>query len=501
MLLPNVYLVYRVSGDLAASWDVITSESVVRSLVRTGALAGVVTASAIVISTPLAWLTVSTDLPFRRVWSVLLALPLVFPSYVGAFAMVAALGPRGMLQDVLAPLGVERLPEIYGFWGAALVLTLFTFPYVLLPARAAFRSIDASMLDAARGLGSSGFGSFVRIALPQVRPALIAGGLLVALYTLSDFGAVSILRFDTLTRIIYINYTAALDRTAAAAAAFMLVLLALTVIVLEQSLRGKSRYHGRGVPSQPRTVRLGRWKGPALAACSAVVLVSLVLPLSVMVYWFLRGVNSGQTFSFVWEAALNSAYASGLAAAVAIVAALPLAFLSVRRPGWISNLLERVTYAGFAIPGITIALALVFFAANYASWIYQTLALLVFAYVVRFLPQALSAARSSLVQVNPNTEEAGRGLGRGLPYVFARVTAPQMAGGLWTGGVLVFLTAMKELPATLLLSPIGFDTLSTEIWTATTEALFSRAAVPALILIIVSVIPMTLLVWRERGQV
>lgn len=498
MLLPSAYLVYRVSGDLAASWDVVTSESVVRSLVRTAALAGAVTGSSIVLSVPLAWLTVSTDLPFRRVWSVLLSLPLVFPSYVGAFALVAALGPRGMLQDLLEPLGVDRLPEFYGFEGAVIVLTLFTFPYVLLPARAAFRGIDGTMLDAARGLGSGGVTSFMRVALPQVRPALIGGGLLVCLYTLSDFGAVSILRFDSLTRVIYLNYTAALDRTAAAAAALMLVFLALAVIVFEQSVRGKARYHARGVRSAPREVRLGGWKWPALAFCGGVVAVSLVLPFAVIVYWLVRGIEAGQTFSFVWQAAVNSAYASALAAAVALAAAMPLAFLSVRRPGWVSNLLERVTYAGFAIPGITIALALVFFAANYAPWIYQTLALLVFAYVVRFLPQALSAARSSLVQVNPNTEEAGRGLGRGMPYVFARVTAPQMAGGLWAGGVLVFLTAMKELPATLLLSPLGFDTLSTEIWSATTEAVFSRAAVPALILVLVSIVPMTLLVARER---
>lgn len=500
MLLPSAYLVYRVSGDLAASWDVIASESVIRSLIRTAGLAGAVTASAIAISVPLAWLTVSTDLPFRRVWSVLLSLPLVFPSYVGAFAIVAALGPRGMLQDLLAPLGVQRLPEIYGFWGAAIVLTLFTFPYVFLPARSAFRGIDGSMLDAARGLGSGSLRTFVRIALPQVRPAVVAGGLLVCLYTLSDFGAVSILRFDSLTRVIYLNYTAALDRTAAAAAALMLVALALVVIAIEQSLRGKSRYHSRGVRAAPRLVKLGGWRWPALLFCAAMVATSLVLPFSVIAYWLARGIDGGQTFSFVWGAALNSVYASALAAGVALAAAMPLSFLSVRRPGWISNLLERVTYAGFAIPGITIALALVFFAANYAPWIYQTLALLIFAYVVRFLPQALSACRSSLVQVNPNTEEAGRGLGRGLPYVFARVTAPQMAGGLWAGGVLVFLTAMKELPATLLLSPIGFETLSTEIWSATTEAIFSRAAVPALILVLVSVIPMTLLVSRERNE-
>ncbi|MDP3767185.1 MAG: ABC transporter permease subunit, partial [Dehalococcoidia bacterium] len=204
MLLPPAYLVVRVFGSEGTLWEVVRASSTTNALLRTCLLAAAVTGGAIAIAVPAGWLTARSDLPLRGIWSVLLVLPLAFPSYVGAFAFVSAVGPRGMLQDVLEPLGVERLPEIYGFGGAWLVLTLFTFPYVLLPVRAALRGMDRSQEEAARGLGKSSWETFVRVTLPQLRPAIAAGGLLVALYTLSDFGAVSILRFDSLTRIIYL---------------------------------------------------------------------------------------------------------------------------------------------------------------------------------------------------------------------------------------------------------------------------------------------------------
>ncbi len=176
MLLPLVYLVIRAS-EHGSFLETITREGTIDTLIRTCALAIAVTAAAIVISLPAAWLTTRTDLPFRGVWSVLFSLPLVFPSYVGAFVLVAALGPRGIVQNWLEPLGVDRSPETHGFWGAWLAITPFTFPYVLIPLRAAMRGLDQSMDDAARSLGASPLGAFFRVTLPQLRPALAAGGL------------------------------------------------------------------------------------------------------------------------------------------------------------------------------------------------------------------------------------------------------------------------------------------------------------------------------------
>ena len=499
MLLPLAYLLVRVTGT-GALWDEITTPSTRDATIRTVALAAVVTASSVVIAVPLAWLTTRTDLPLRRVWSVLFALPLAIPSYVGAFTFVSALGPRGMLRDALAPLGVEELPALYGFRGSVIVLTLFTFPYVLLPVRAAMRGIDRSLEEAARGLGASGWRAFIGVTVPQLRPAIAAGALLVALYTLSDFGAVSILRFDSLTRVIYVRYTSSFDRSSAAALALLLVLLTLAIVAFEGMTRGRARYHTSARHARPRTASLGRWRWPAVALCAAVVGLSLVLPISVIVYWLVRGLNQGESVEFVRQAGVNSLYASGLAAGVAAAAAVPVALLTTRYPGWLSGLLEKVTYSGFALPGITVALALVFFAANYATPLYQTLPLLVFAYVVRFLPEALGSTRTSLLQVNPNAEKAALGLGRGRLSAFTRVTLPQVLPGVTGGAMLVFLTAMKELPATLILSPIGFDTLATEIWATTTEAFFTRAALPALILVALSSIPMILTVMREERR-
>jgi iron(III) transport system permease protein len=497
MLLPIAYLVLRTAGAGDAFWETIGRPRTLDIIIRTCLLAAAVAGAAITLSLPLAWLTTRTDLPLRDVWSVLLVLPLVFPSYVGAFAFVAALGPRGMLQALLAPLGVERLPEIYGFAGAWLVLTLFTYPYVLLPVRAVMQRLDRSIEEAARSLGKGALTVFLRVTVPQLRPALAAGGLLVALYTLSDFGVVSILRFDSLTRVIFVQYKSAFDRSGAASLALVLVAIGMLFVLLESVTRGRARYYGRG-SGLPRTVALGRWKWPALLFCGLIAALSLALPAGVIAYWLARGLAAGQSVDFVRPAVWNSVYASGLAAAAAVAAALPVALLSVRHPGVLSRLIEKITYSGFALPGITIALALVFFAANYTPFLYQSLGLLVFAYVVRFLPQAVGACRSTLLQVNPNTEEAARGLGHNGFNVFRRVTLPQLLPGISAGGMLVFLTAMKELPATLLLSPLGFSTLATQIWSSTTEAMFARAALPALVLVAISALPMTLIILRER---
>jgi len=499
MLLPVAYLIIRVTGS-GALWDELTAPATREALARTVVLAAAVTAASIAISVPLAWLTVRTDLPLRRTWTVLFALPLAIPSYVGAFTLVSALGPSGIVQGWLEPMGVERLPEIYGFFGAWLALTLFTFPYVYLPSRAALRSVDRSMEEAARGLGASRMTTFMRVTLPQLRPAVAAGALLVALYTLSDFGAVSLLRFDSLTRVIYVRYTSSFDRSSAAALALILVALAFVVVWIESATRGRARYDTTARHNPPPAVALGAWRWPAIAFCAAVVLASLALPVSVIAYWLVRGLQAGEAVEFVREAGMNSLYASGMAAAVAVAAATPVAILAVRYPGLLSSAIEKVAYSGFALPGISVALALVFFAANYVPSLYQTLALLVFAYCVRFLPEALGSIRAALLRVHPDTERAAHGLGRGRPYVFWRITLPQMAPGMSAGAMLVFITAMKELPATLLLSPIGFDTLATEIWSSTREAFYTRAALPALVLVALSAFPVAFSTLREERR-
>jgi iron(III) transport system permease protein len=227
------------------------------------------------------------------------------------------------------------------------------------------------------------------------------------------------------------------------------------------------------------------------------VLLALALHVGIIVYWLARGIAAGEPLRLTFSAAAHSLQASALGALAAVVVAWPVAVLSARYPGRFSHLVERTSYTGYALPGLVVALALVFFGARYAPGLYQTRVTLVFAYVVLFLPQAMGALRASLLQVNPTLEEAARSLGSSSTEVFRRVVLPLVRPGALTGFALVFLTAMKELPATLLLAPIGFPTLATQVWNATSEAFFARAAAPALGLVLLSSVPLAILVLRE----
>jgi iron(III) transport system permease protein len=296
------------------------------------------------------------------------------------------------------------------------------------------------------------------------------------------------MQYDALTRAVFLQYRALFDRDPAAVLSLVLVALTAVVLILEARTRRRGVVHrvSPGAARQPAPVELGRWRWPAVAFCSLVVGLFLVVPVTVLVYWWSRAISLGQGLELAWEPAVSSVAVSALAAVAAVAAVLPVSLLAVRFPhGW-TRLVERLGFTANALPGIVIALALVFFAANYAGWVYQSLALLVFAYVVRFFPQALAAVGSALRGVDPRIEEAARGLGRRPLSVTARVTVPLIRPGLLAGAALVFLSAMKELPATLLLRPIGFDTLATEIWKFTALGSYSRAAPSALLLIVLS---------------
>lgn len=501
MLLPIAYLVIRGAGATTEAWELLFRVRTLHIIGRTSLLVFIVTGFSVLLAVPIAWLTTRSDLPYRRVWSVLTAMPLVVPTFVGAFLFVSVLGPRGVLQQVLEPLGVERLPDIYGLPGAALVLVLLSYPYILLTVKSAFQGLDPSLEESARTLGHGKLSTAFRVTLAQLRPAIISGALLVALYTLSDFGAVSLMRYPTFTWVIYQQYQTAFDRSIAGVLSLALVGMALAIVLLDSYTRGRLRYHRTGSGASRRTeiVRLGRWKWPALAFLGVVVALALGIPAGVLLHWLIRGVLAGEPLLLLWSATVNSLVVSGAAAVMAAVCSIPVAVMVVRHPGKLSHLIERMSFTGFALPGIVVALALVFFAVNYARPVYQTVWLLVFAYVVLFLPAALGATRAALLKVSPSLEDAARGLGRTPAQTVRAITAPLIAPGIVMGAALVFLIAMKELPATLILGPLGFKTLATAVWSASTEAFFAQAAAPALLLIVISSVPMAFLVTRDFG--
>ena len=500
MLMPPAYLLVRTLDSGSAGLETLLSARTLGILLRTVLLIGIVTTVCAVIGVSLAWLTLRTDMPFRRAFGMLTALPLAIPSYVFALLVITALGPKGMAQGWLEPLGVDRLPSVFGLPGAALTLTLLSFPYVMLPVRAALQRMDPAMEEAARSLGRTSAGAFLQVTLPLLRPAIVAGSLLVALYTLSDFGAVSLLRYQTFTWVIFIQYETAFDRSVAAALSLALTALAIALLIAESRTRGRAVYH-RITPGSQRTpyvARLGRWRWPAALYAAGVVLLSLAAPMAILAYWVVRGVGAGEPLDLLWSNTLSTIYVSGLAAAAAAIAATPVALLTVRYPGWTASLLERLAYVGFALPGLAVALAFVFFGASVLTPLYQTTLLLVTAYVVLFLPASVGATQTALKQTNPRWEEAARSLGKTPFHAFRLVTLPMLYKGIAAGAALVFLLTMKELPATLILSPVGFRTLATSVWGAASEAFFARAAMPALLLILAAGVPTTLLILREQ---
>lgn len=483
MALPLAYLVLRAATTGPGAWRLVFQPRLLELLANSLGLAAAVTAGAVLLAVPLSWLLMRTDLPGARIWSSLVVLPLAVPSYIGAFVLVSALGPGGLLKQFL---GME-LPGLYGFGGAWIALTLFTYPYVFLSVRGAWVRLDPALEEASRSMGVGRLASFWRVTLPHLRPAIVAGSLLVGLYALSDFGAVSLLQFDTFTRAIYAQYAGSFNRSRAALLALVLVLVTLFLLEAERRTGAKGisfrQQPGAARPAAP--VRLGRWKIPALASVALLVLVGAGLPVGVLLYWAVRGVVQGQGMAAFWGLARNSLVAAGLGALATGLLALPVAVVAARYPGRLNLVLDRLVYLSYGLPGIVLALALVFFSARLPV-IYQTLPVLVAAYAIHFMPQAVGAFRTSFLQVSPSLEEAARGLGKGPLAVLRTISLPLVRPGLVGGTALVFLTVMKELPATLLLAPIGFRTLATVSWLDASEGFFARAAVPALVLLALS---------------
>ncbi|WP_321168283.1 iron ABC transporter permease [Halorubrum sp. JWXQ-INN 858] len=490
---PLLWLFLRAGQvDPARAASLVFSARTAEILANSVGLMVGVTVLSVAIGVPLAVLTTGTDLPYGRFWTVVAALPLVIPSYIGAFAFVRTFGSGGEVSEAVG----LPLPAIDGFPGAVLVITLYTYPYVYLSTRAALLSLDMEIVEAARSLNVPPIEAYRRVVIPQIRPAVAAGALLVALYAVSDFGTPAFMRVSVFTYEIYVEY-GAFNVQYAALLSMQLLAVTAVILLIEARIGGDSDSAGGGRTAR---IRLGRWKWVAMTAIGGIGVITLVLPVAIFGVWALRGPEgSVPSLAFQPGIALNSVYLATMAAAVACLLAIPVAYHSARYDSPLSRLFERATYVGFAVPGVVIGLALVFFGANYAPWIYRTVPLLVFAYVVRFLPQVVGTTRSAVLQVDDRLVEAARTLNAGPVETFRKVTLPLILPGVVAGGVLVFLTTMKELPATLMLQPIGVDTLVTIIWAAHETLYYQYAAVPALILVVISGVSMVVLLRQESG--
>jgi iron(III) transport system permease protein len=456
-------------------------------LTNTVELTVVVTTLAGLIGTAAAWCIERTALPWRRVWMVLLVLPVAIPDFVVSYAWHSL------------------RPNFIGLQAAVLVMTLTTYPLVLLPVTAALRRADPGLEEAARSLGVGRAATFLRVTVPQIRPALVGGCLVVVLTLLSEYGAFEILRFQTFTTEIFTEFQ--FDQHAAGALAVPLVALGLLVLTGE-SLIGRRGRVSRTGPHAARLARRGRLEFamvPVVGTLTILVSLAVGVPIGTLIYWMQRGVHTTlPAAATLGQATWSTVAYSALGALVAVVLALPVAIMTVRRPSTTRRVIERSTYLTQSLPGVVVALSLVFFAIRYVYPLYQTSPLLVAAYAILHFPLALVCVKASVVQAPPRLADVGRSLGHRPATVFARVTLPLIAPGLLAGLCLVFLTAATELTATLVLAPTGVQTLATQFWAYQSEAAYSAAAPYAMVIIAIAAVPGALLgLWfdhERRGQ-
>lgn len=492
---PLLYVIiqnFRLGADIG---EILTDADTWATLRRSLSLAIAVSATSAIIGTTLAWVVTRTNIPGGRTLAIVAPLPLVFPSFVGATALISGFAAGGLLDQVVEPLGI-MLPELRGFRAAWFVLTLFTYPYVYLPTAARLRRLPSALEESARLLGRSPFQVFTTIVWPQARTAISAGTLLVFLYTISDFGAVELLRYDTFTRTIYTNFLA--DRGTAMALSLLLAIVALAVVAAERAIiRRDPPLPAATAGSRGLRVPLGRLRWPVFGAVVAFYGIAIVGPVASLAHWTIRGAVAQRTSGSLAlssdglvRAISNTVVVSVTTAVVTVIVVLPIAYLSIRHRTRIGGATHGVVVGGFALPGLVTALALVFWVLNTPALnrFYQTLPLLILAYVIHFGAQASGAARVAVATIPRPVEEAAQMLGANRRRRFLTVELQLMVPGLLAAGGLVLLSTMKELPATLLLSPTGFDTLATEIWQSMEAVSYAQAGLESMVLLAVSAV-------------
>lgn len=477
--IPVLYIGVRL---VEAGWDgvldVLTRPRLPRLLVNTVTLALTVTLASGVLGVLSAFVLTRVEIPARRLLSILSVLPLAIPSYLAAFGWLAA------------------VPGAHGFWPAWLVLTVVTTPYVTLPVSAALRGTPASFPEVARTLGYGPVRTFRLAIWPTIRTAALSGTLLVCLYTLSDFGGVALFRYQVLTTAIQQAYGASFDRNYAAVLAAILVVVAVLVFAGERRLRPRS---GFGVGRPRERLRIGRVTPVAVALLLVVPVSAVGVPL---VGLFSRLLNA-QTVreldvSRLLESIGNTILLAAAGALVAVVLAVPIAMLAARFPGRAARLVETAGSLPLALPGIVVGLGLAFFSLFAVPALYQTATVLAFAYGVLFLPKAIGTIRGAIERVPRGLEDVAGTLGYGQVARWWHVTARMARPGIVVAALFVAVTAMKELPATLMLRPTGTSTLAVELWARTDVAAYGAAVPYAIALVLLAAVPAVLLSPRDE---
>lgn len=467
-----------------------------------------------------AWLVTQCRFPGSRAFAVLLVLPLAMPAYIIGYAYADFLAFAGPLQSGLREtFGWRRgdywFPTLHDPWSVGVLFSLVLYPYVYLIARAAFLEQAGTGFDAARALGHGPWSAFFRVALPLARPAIAAGLALALMEALADFATVQYFGVNTFTTAIYRTWFGFGDRIAASQLATMLLGFVLLLVVLERWARGRRRFGGVGRQKRPAPAfPLRGWKaGLAVAACAAPVTFGFLLPVAILVRLHLRGGDALLGDVFLRHAG-NAVLVASLAALIVVAVALLLASALRHAPQSGLAGLVRVATIGYAVPGTVIAIGVIaplgafdnaidgFFRTTFGIStgliLSGTLAALILAYLVRFLAVAYGAVDSGFAKISRNVDDAARCLGRGTATLAARIHLPLLRGPIATAALVVFVDVLKEVPATLIVRPFGFDTLAVRVYNLAADERLAQAATGSLAIVLVGLLPVIVLTRAAR---
>ncbi len=501
-ILPLLYVVAYGLELSIQEWASLWSHRIPGLLFNTLLLALIVAVFSLVLGISCAWIVARKSFIGRKLAIWLLLLPLTIPTYVFAHIYTVLLDDDGWLGALWHLIfGAEsQVPDISNVFGVAFILALAGFSYIFLLVRTSLSHSTKSLEEAAQIQGASGREIFFKINLPLMRPAIAAGLAVIILHVLSDFGAVSMLRYQTFTLSIYNQMSGRMDYNAAAGLSFVLIILSLSFLVLERFFRNRQRFYAgaqtQKVTRQQATLKqqvfIWTWLG-------LITTFSFLLPVAWMIHWSFDAWQQELIDSEFWQYCINSGIVAFASASIALVIAFPIAFYHTRKHSLLSQTYLQLSSVGFALPGPVIALGVLTFILAQLPIFYGTLAALVIAMIIRFLPLAIQAQEASLQQLTPSIEEAGRVFGAGAFENLRRVVLPIVSGGMATAWVLVFIDALKELPATLILRPTGFDTLPVRIWIEASEEMLELAA-PAALMLVIGTLPAIWIMRRSEGM-
>lgn len=468
----------------------------IKLLISVGALT-------LLIGVTTAWIVTRYDFRGKRIWEWVLILPLAVPGYVLAYAYASIMAPGGLAQNIWGNIfGELKMPSLYSFWGVSLILSLVNYPYVYLLTRASLLNQNVKYHEAARMLGVSKIKRLWSINIRMAYPAIIAGLALALMEVMADFGTVALLRYPTFTEAIYRQMTARFDPKGAAALSFVLVAITFLLLNLERYFRGRRSFEQTKVSFRaqlPKRLNFGK----TIAVTAVILLIigpAFFIPVLMMISMALDAIAKGGMDSRFIKFTLNTIFVSAVGATIASILAIPGAYLHARRPNALSKAVYYMSSLGYSLPGPVIAVGILLTVTMFFNWLYGSILLLFMAYVIRFMPISLKSQDSSISMVSKSMEDAARTLGAGTWKIFKDILLPLIKRGILAGWVVVFVDCMKELPATMMLRPLAFDTLAVRVWVEAAESQWEMAALPALLIVLAGLVPLIIIIKKMGVQ-